>query len=189
VTAFTTVGAWRGPFAPIEFGGKRFGLRVHEFRRFLDLPRLTGQRFELALDIHDADVPDLEMLRRTGWQLINPREVAGNPGDYREFIAMSKAEFMVAKNMYVETKGGWFSERSAEYLASGRPVIAQDTGLAKLYPIGDGLLVFSNLDEARNAVASVVDDYARHSRAARQIAEHKFDSDRVLGVLLERLVA
>ena len=67
VTAFTTVGAWRGPFAPIEFGGKRFGLRVHEFRRFLDLPRLTGQRFELALDIHDADVPDLEMLRRTAW--------------------------------------------------------------------------------------------------------------------------
>ena len=96
---------------------------------------------------------------------------------------------MVAKSMYVETRGGWFSDRSACYLASGRPVIAQDTGLAGLYPLGEGLLSYSTLDEAAAAVESVTSNYPHHARAAREIAEAEFGSDRLLAALLERIAS
>ena len=186
--AFTSVGSWRGPFGAIEFDGTSFGLRVHEFRKFFELPRLTGERFELALDIDDAEVTDLDLLHRTGWRLLNPETVAGSTDDYQDFVGQSKAELMVAKNMYVETRGGWFSDRSACYLASGRPVIAEDTGLAGLYPLGDGLLTFHTVEEAADAVAAVSAGYAHHSRAARELAESELDSDKVLGTLLERVL-
>jgi hypothetical protein len=185
--AFTSIGTWRGPFAPIEFEGKTYGLRAHEFRKFVELPRLTGEEFELALDIHDADVADVELLRRESWRLVPPQTVAASPTAYRDFIGRSRAEFMVAKNMYVETRGGWFSDRSVCYLASGRPVIAEDTGLAGLYPIGDGLLVFTTLDDAVAAVQVVAADYSRHAKAAREIAESEFGSDRILSALIDRL--
>ncbi len=187
--AFTTVGSWRGPSAPIDYNGTTFGLRVHEFRKFMDLPRLAREEFDLALDIDDADVSDLALLERSGWRLLKPEVVAGDPRDYRDFIGRSKAEFMVAKNMYVETRGGWFSDRSVCYLASGRPVLAEDTGLTGLYPIGEGLLVFSTLNEAVACVESVVANHSRHSRAAREIAEVEFGSARVLGELLEQISA
>ncbi len=187
--AFTSIGAWRGPFAPIEFDGTSFGLRVHEFRKFAGLPKLTRQKFEIALEIHDTEVGDRELLRQGGWRLLDPLAVAGSPDDYRDFIGRARAELMVAKGMYVETRGGWFSDRSACYLASGRPVIAQDTGLAGLYPLGDGLLAFHTLEEATAAVESVSADYSRHARAAREIAEAEFGSDRVLTALLERIAS
>ncbi len=185
--AFTSVGSWRGPFAPIEYDGTTYGLRAHEFRKFMELPRLADDEFDLAFDIDDAEVSDLVQLNRSGWRLLNPEVVAGDPRDYREFIGRSKAEFMVAKNMYVETRGGWFSDRSACYLASGRPVVAEDTGLAGLYPLGDGLLVFNTLDEAVAGVESVSANYPRHARAARELAEGEFGSERVLGALLDGL--
>jgi hypothetical protein len=183
--SFTSIGSWRGPFAPVEFEGTSFGLRVHEFRNYASLPRLTGQLFDLALDIDERESNDLELLRGGGWHLVDPLVVAGSPMAYQRFIAGSKAEFMVAKGMYVKTRGGWFSDRSAGYLASARPVIAQDTGLASLYPVGEGLLLFTTLDEAAVAVESVVTNYARHSAAAREIAISEFDSDRVLARLIE----
>jgi len=185
---FTSVGSWRGPFDAIEFDGTSFGLRAHEFRKFFELPRLTGERFELALDIDDAEVSDLDLLHRTGWRLLDPEIVASSPEDYQDFVGHSKAELMVAKNMYVETRGGWFSDRSACYLASGRPVVAEDTGLAGLYPLGDGLLTFNTVEEAAEAVASVSASYAHHSRAARELAKSELDSDKVLGALLERVL-
>ena len=188
-SAFTSIGAWRGPFAPIEFDGTSFGLRVHEFRKFAGLPKLTRQKFEIALEIHDTEVGDRELLRHGGWRLLDPLAVAGSPDDYRDFIGRARAELMVAKGMYVETRGGWFSDRSACYLASGRPVIAQDTGLAGLYPLGDGLLAFHTLEEATAAVESVSADYSHHARAAREIAEAEFGSDRVLTALLERIAS
>ena len=184
---FTSVGAWRGPFAPVDYAGRTYGLRVHEFRRFLDLPRRTGEAFEVALDIHDAEVDDLRCLGEAGWLLVDPRIVAADPWRYRDYVRRSKAEVMVAKNMYVQSRSGWFSDRSICYLASGRPVLAQDTGLATLVPTGEGLLSFATPDEAVAGVEAIIGDYDRHARAARAIAEEHFASGRVLTRLLDRL--
>ena len=184
---FTSVGSWRGAYGPVDYAGKRYGLRVHEFRRFARLPELTGRAFELALAIHDAETPDLALLRDGGWKLVAPEEVVTTPASYRAFIAESTAELMVAKGMYVQARSGWVSERSICYLASGRPVVAQDTGLADRYPLGCGLLAFETLDQAAAGVEAIAADYARHADAARAIAEECFDSDRVLGRLLERV--
>lgn len=184
---FTSVASWRGAYGPVDYAGKRYGLRVHEFRRFARLPELTGRAFELALAIHDEEAPDLALLRDTGWSLVDPAEVATTPAGYRAFIAESTAELMIAKGMYVQARSGWFSERSICYLASGRPVVAQDTGLHDLYPLGAGLLAFDTLDEAAACVEAIAAGYRRHAVAARALAEERFDSDRVLGRLLERL--
>jgi hypothetical protein len=185
--AFTSVASWRGPFGPIEYRGKTYGLRVHEFRRFADLPRRTGRRFELALDIHPDETRDLALLDENGWVRVDPRAVAGTPHQYQAYVAGSTAEFMVAKNLYVQTGGGWFSDRSTCYLATGRPVLAQDTGLKELYPTGEGLITFTTPEEAAAGVEAIDRDYARHSRAARAIAEEFFDSDKVLTRLLKEL--
>ena len=184
---FSSVASWRGAYAPIEYKGETYGLRVHEFRRYAALPRLSRQPFRLALDIHPSETKDIELLTENGWLLLDPKSAVGGPRKYQEFIRGSKAEFMVAKGIYVKTRSGWFSDRSICYLASGRPVIAQDTGLSDLYPLGEGLLPFRTLDEAAAAVASVAGDYARHSRAARALAEVHFDSDKVLSRLLTKL--
>ncbi len=186
-TAFTSVGSWRGPYDPIEYGGKTYGLRAHEFRKFLELPKLTGRPFEVALDIHPDETRDLELLRSNGWSLANPADVVGDCDSYRSYVQRSKAEIMVAKNMYVETRSGWFSDRSICYLASGKPVLAQDTGIKDLYPTGEGLVVFSTLDEAVAGVEEISGNYERHARAARGLAEEYFDSDKVLAKLLGKL--
>jgi hypothetical protein len=184
---FTSVASWRGAYGPVDYAGKRYGLRVHEFRRFARLPELTGRAFELALAIHAAEAPDLALLRDTGWSLVDPSDVATTPAAYRDFIASSTAELMIAKGMYVQARSGWFSERSICYLASGRPVVAQDTGLRGLHPLGSGLLAFDTLDQAAACVESIARDYARHAADARALAEEVFDSDRVLGRLLVAL--
>jgi hypothetical protein len=184
---FTSVGSWRGPTGPVEYGGAVYGLRAHEFRRFFDLPRDTGAMFELALDIDEAEAPDLAALDAAGWRRIDPRAVAGTPASYRTWIQESSAELMVAKSMYVATRGGWFSDRSVCYLASGRPVLAQDTGLGDLYPVGEGLLTFSSYAEAVEGVQEISGDLPRHAAAARRVAEECFDSDRVLTSLLDRV--
>jgi hypothetical protein len=184
---FTSVGSWRGPFDPVEYRGKRYGLRVHEFRRFARLPRLTERPFEVALDIDEADADDIGLLRDGGWSLVEPDDVARDQWQYREYVQGSRAELMVAKNMYVETRSGWFSDRSICYLASGKPVLAQDTGIRDLYPTGEGLLAFSTLEEAAAGVEAIDRDHQRHARAARGIAEEYFDSDRMLARLLREL--
>lgn len=183
---FTTVASWRGPYGPIEFRGKTYGLRVHEFRKIASLPKSTGERFEIALDIHPADGADKDLLERNNWKLLEPRAVSGNPAQYKEFIQYSGAEFMVAKNIYVQARTGWFSDRSCCYLASGKPVLVQDTGLKSL-PVGNGLLTFSSLDEAVSGVQDITRNYRSHARAARDIAVEYFDSDKVLGALLEKV--
>jgi hypothetical protein len=184
---FTTVASWRGIFDSIEYRGEKYGLRVHEFRKFIDLPRRTAAQFEIALDIDTADSGDLRQLEDNGWLVTDPVVAAGDPWRYRDYLRRSKAEFMVAKGMYVQTASGWFSDRSACYLACGRPVIAQDTGVTSLLPTGDGLLVFETPDEAAVCVESVVADYDRHAVAARQVAVDCFGSDVVLSRLLDRL--
>jgi len=184
---FTTVVTWRGAFGPLEYDGRTYGLRVHEFRRFLELPALTSTPFEVALDIDDADGRDVRRLEENGWTLVDPRAAAGDPWRYRTYVQGSSAELMIAKNLYVDTRGGWFSDRSCCYLASGRPVLAQDTGLERLVPCGEGLITFSTMEEAVAGVQEIVGDYARHSIAAREIAVEYFAAGRVLPRLLEAL--
>jgi hypothetical protein len=187
--SFTSVVTWRGPFEPVAYGGKTYGLRVHEFRKFVELPRRSGQRFELAIDIHADDSRDRALLEENGWRLVDPIEAAGDPDSYQAYVEGSFGELMVAKGMYVETRSGWFSDRSVCYLASGRPVLAQDTGFEGLYPVGEGLVAFQTLEEAIEGVEAISGDYERHASAAREIAEEHFDSDRVLAGLLSALRA
>lgn len=184
---FTSVASWRGPFGPVEYAGRTYGLRVHEFRRFLDLPSRTGADLEVALDIHEAEVEDLRRLREHRWRLTDPREVTCDPWRYQTFVQRSAAELMVAKNMYVQSLSGWISDRSICYLASGRPVLAQDTGLEGVVPTGEGLLTFTTLEEAVAGVAEITGEPGRHRRAARELAEEHFAAERVLGLLLDRL--
>jgi hypothetical protein len=190
----TSVCTWRGPFGPVVYDGVTYGLRVHEFRRFAGLPAaVPGARFELALDIDDDDEADRALLAGGGWLLTDPRRVAGNPRAYQAYVSGSAAEFLVAKQLYVRTGGGWVSDRSACYLASGRPVIAQDTGLASGHPLaeliggGEGFVTFSTPESATAAVAEVLGNPARHAKAARELAVDCFDAAKVADSLLCRL--
>ncbi len=185
--AFTTVANLRS-YGPIEHGGVRYGQKVHSLRGLVDLPRVTGERFALALDAH-PDEPDLEALRDRGWELLDPREHAGTPERYAAFVRGSKAEIGVAKEGYSVSRSGWFGDRSAAYLASGRPVVAQDTGFGESLPTGAGLFAFSELDGAAAAIEALRADYGRHARAARAIAEEYLDARRVLTRLLEEVGA
>jgi hypothetical protein len=183
--SFTTVGGWRGPFGSLSFQGRTYGVKAHEFRKFADLPRVTSRCFELALDIHASDRHDRELMQGRGWRLVDPRQVAGDPMAFRAYVHGSHAEFSVAKGMYVQTNSGWFSDRTVRYLASGRPALVQDTGFDADIPIGEGLIAFRTIADAMEGVGRIADDYTAHSQAARAIAETCFDSDAVLGRLLE----
>jgi hypothetical protein len=185
--SFTSVVTWRGAYGPLEYMGHSYGLRVHEFRKFAALPSQSGLPFELALDIHPSETWDLELLWRGGWSLVDPRRVAGDPWTYQAFVRYSAAELGVAKNMYVASNSGWFSDRSICYLASGKPVLAQDTGFSQHYPCGSGLVPFATLDEAMEGARDINANYTRHARAARELAEEYFDSDKVLRRLLTKL--
>ena len=186
-TRMTSVASWRGAYGPVEYQGKSYGLRAHEFRKFVSLPSVTEQEFQLALSIHPGDAKDVHLLTSHGWQLVDPLRHARDPWTYQAYIQKSASEFMTAKNMYVDTKSGWFSDRSICYLSSGKPVLAQDTGLGSLFPAGEGLLLFGTLDDAIHGVEELRSDYKRHALAARAIAEQYFDSDKVLGRLLGKL--
>ena len=183
---FTTVASWRGPFGPVQRGGHTFGLKVHEFRKFFDLPVRSPQRFELALDIHPADRRDLEALRNHGWRIVDPRIVAGEPDAFRAYIQGSGAEFSVAQGIYVETRSGWFSDRTTRYLASGRPALVQDTGFSGTLPVGDGLVVFKTLEQATAGAADIANRYTEHCEAARRIAQAHFDAHHVLAQFCEQ---
>lgn len=182
---FRSVGSWRGPFDPVVYGGTTYGLRAHELRAFADLPRRTGGGLEIALDIDPADADDRQRLLQGGWTLNDPRAVAGDPWSYREFVQGAAGEFSVAKAMYVRTNSGWFSDRSVCFLASGKPVVTQETGWSSSYPSGEGLLAFGESDEAVAAISEARRNFRRHCRAARELAEVYFDSSRVIGRLLD----
>ncbi len=186
---FTTVGGWRGPFGVVEFEGRKYGQKAHEFRKFAAVPRLTEQSFELALDIHADDHADIAMLRSSGWQLIDPQHVAAGPHAFRTYVQSSGAEFSVAKGMYVDTNSGWFSDRTIRYLASGRPAVVQDTGWSAHYAAKRGLLAFRTVDEAVAACQRIEREYEEHCEAARELASEYFDSDHVLGRVLDEVGA
>lgn len=181
---FTTVAGWRSPYGPLRLGGRTLRLKHHEFRRAAGLPPLVAEAsFELALDIHDDDAGDRAELERHGWSIVDPHGAGGDPAAYREYLRGSGAEFSVANGVYVATRCGWFSDRTAAYLATGRPALVQDTGIADL-PLGEGLITFSNLRQAADGARRIVRDPEREGRAARALAEERLDSDLVLARLL-----
>jgi hypothetical protein len=181
--AFTTIANWRG-YGSIEHDGVHYGQKAHSLRRRLELPALADERFELALAIDEGEASDLAALAEHGWRLVDPQEAAGTPARYQAFVQGSKAELGVAKSGYVASRCGWFSDRSACYLASGRPVVAQETGFSDFLPTGEGLLAFETIDDVLAGIETLAADYEVHRRAARSLAEERFDSDRVLTGLL-----
>jgi len=184
--ALTTVGNWRA-YGSIEYQGTFYGQKAHALRPLITLPTQTREKFALALAIHGDEKKDLAALKDNGWQLLDPAELAPTPDSYRRFIQESRAEFGIAKSGYVASRCGWFSDRSICYLASGRPVIAQETGFSRYLPTGEGLFRFEAIADVLEAIAAMRKDYALHARAARVIAEEHFDSDKVLARLLEQL--
>ncbi len=184
--ALTTIGNWRG-YGSIEYQGLFYGQKAHSLRPLLDLPSRTREKFLLALAIHPAETTDLAGLAANGWGLLDPGQVADTPSRYRQFIQGSKAEFGIAKSGYVASRCGWFSDRSLGYLASGRPVLAQETGFSRFLPVGEGLFAFETADHVLAAIDALNRDYPRHARAARALVEEYFDSDQVLPRLLEKL--
>jgi hypothetical protein len=186
--AFTTVGNWRG-YGSVEHDGVFYGQKAHSLRKLIALPRRVPEPFLLALAIHPDETKDLAALAENGWRLADPAVVAGTPADYQRFIQGSRAEFGLAKSGYVASQCGWFSDRSVCYLASGRPVLAQDTGFTRFLPTGEGLLSIQTEDDVVAAAEELRRDYPRHRRAARQIAEEFFHSDKVLTRLLNEVGA
>lgn len=187
---FTTVASWRNPLGTIEHGGRVHGSKAHAFRRLGELPRAVCAPCELALAIHDGDAADAALLRERGWRLTEPAAVAGTPEAFRTYVRGSLAELSAAQPLYVEARSGWFSDRSAHYLASGRPVLVEDTGLDAgplALPVGEGLLTFRDADEAAAGAAAILADPLAHGLVARALAERCFDSDVVLGGLLAEL--
>jgi hypothetical protein len=184
---FTTIASWRGAYGPVQCGGRTYGLKVHEFRKFFEMPRRSGHPFEIALQIHPADQKDLDALRAHGWRIVDPKQVAGTTDEFRRYVQNSGAEFSVAQGIYVDTNSGWFSDRTVRYLASGRPALVQDTGFSRHFPVGEGLLSFRTMDEAVEGAERIVRDYEHHCRAARGVAEGYFDSNRVIRIVLDEI--
>jgi len=182
----TTVAHWRS-YGSVTHEGIFHGQKAHAWREIIDLPRRTSERCLPALAIHPDETADLAALRDNGWRLLDPAALCHSPQDYRRFVQGSKAELAIAKQGYIRSRCGWFSDRSVCYLASGRPVIAHDTGFASRLPTGAGLFAFTTVDDARTAIDAINGDYPRHRRAAREIAEAHFDSRLVLPALIEAL--
>jgi len=181
----TTIGNWRQDDCDLMYRGEVYRWsKHHEFLKVIDLPQRTDQRFELALSSYsDAD---RSLLEQNGWRVRDAFAFSRDLDAYRAYIMGSLGEFTVAKDRNVRLRSGWFSERSASYLAAGRPVITQDTGFGNILPTGEGLFAFSTTEEALEAVERIRSDYGRHSRAARQIGREFFSYDVVLPKLLER---
>jgi hypothetical protein len=205
---FSTVMNWTS-YKPIMHEGVSYGQKDVEFRKFLHLPdKIAPIKLEVALAkthhinwqtdsggyppdvksmLHlNPDISPPELLRMTGFEVVDPEVHCAGLDEYRNYIMSSKAEWSVAKHGYVSARTGWFSCRSCCYLAAGRPVVVQDTGFTGTIPSGEGVLAFSTLDEAVDCIRRVELDSTRHSRAAREIAAEFFDSRKVLASLVER---
>jgi hypothetical protein len=170
-------------YPPVEFAGIHFGMKSESFKLVQNIPAHVGVPLEIALGGKSAPRDEL---RRLGWRLADPLAVTRDPWSYQEYIQNSCGEFSIAKHGYVASRCGWFSERTACFLATGRPAIVQDTGFRELLPCGIGLLPFDDAESAIEAIDRVKTDYQRHSQAARELALEYFDSNKVLGSLLER---
>jgi GT2 family glycosyltransferase len=183
---FTTIGNWRQRWRDVELDGRTYTWSKNvEFERFLALPRRTGREFELALAA--VEPSDRELLEDHGWRVSDAVAVSGDIDSYRDYISSSLGEFTVAKEQNAALRSGWFSDRSATYLAAGRPVITQETGFSNVLPTGCGLHAFATIEEAAAAVEKVLGAYERERRRARELAEEHFRSDAVLKGMLDTM--
>ena len=184
--AFRTIGSWKQVWRDVTFNNEIYQWsKHHEFKKFLTLPQLTGARFELAMASLEDE--DRAILTENGWGILDPREVSQDLDSYRAFVSTSRAEFTVAKDQNVRMRTGWFSDRSATFLAAGRPVVTQQTGFSNVLPTGQGLFGFATLEEAAEAVRAIQRDPETHSRAALEIAREHFSHDVVLKDMLDHL--
>jgi hypothetical protein len=174
----TCVVQWRG-FRDVDYDGVVYGQKDREFPRFVDLPGRTPQPFRIALTGAPAEV-----LERHGWEVVSGWAASLTPAAYQSFIQGSRGEFSVAKHGYVRSRVGWFSDRSVCYLASGLPVLVQDTGLSDWLPVGEGIVTFRDPDEALRGIEVINADYRRHQRAARRLAETCFSAEEILASLV-----
>jgi hypothetical protein len=181
---WTTVMSWDNYQRPIEYDGVTYGSKEAEFARIETLPSRVAAPLELAVG---GVRPPMERLRNQGWSVIDSVQISQTAQSYRSYIERSRGEFSVAKNVYVATRSGWFSCRSVCYLAAGRPAVVQDTGFSERIPTGEGLLAFSGLEEAQQAIERVECDYDRHSQAARALAREHFAAERVLSELIDQI--
>jgi hypothetical protein len=180
---FTTIAGWKQLWREVTFGGETYHWSKHfEFLKFLALPSRCRGAFELALSGYEPS--DRLLLEEHGWDVVDAAALSEDVDGYRDYIRESCGEFTVAKDQNVRFRTGWFSDRSAAYLAAGRPVVTQDTGFGSILPTGCGLFAFSTLPEAAAAVDAIVSDYERHRQAARAIATEYFDHAVVLPALL-----
>jgi hypothetical protein len=182
--AFNTVTTWHNRGKDVSYRGETYyWTKDREFEKFLDLPLRRAVPFELA-----AGVPEDERRRlvKHGWRLVDSVELSRDINRYRSFIQGARGEFTVARDQYVRPNTGWFSDRSACYLAAGRPVVTQETGFSKFLPTGRGLFAFRTTDDVLAAVDAIESDYAGNCRAAREIAAEYFRAERVVGSLMER---
>ena len=196
---FTTIANWRQSNKDLEWNGESYTWsKHHEFLKFIDLPSRAPCPLELALalesgkatpekgwtELKEEDMEVLRLLNVQGWRVVNAISLSPDIVSYREYILSSRGEFTVAKDQNVRLCSGWFSDRSACYLAAGRPVITQDTGFGKFFPTGEGLFAFNNMEDIVAAFDAINSDYARHSRAARAVAEQYFKAETVLAKLI-----
>jgi len=182
--ALTTIGNWSQSGRELTFEGETYHWsKAREFLKFIDVPMRTDQPFELALS-RCGEANRLHLESR-GWKVRDGLSLSRDPDQYRRYIFGSRGEFTVAKDQNIRLRSGWFSDRSATYLAAGRPVITQETGFSNIIPTGAGLFGFSTVEDVLAAVDAVNSDYDRHSRAAREIAREYFSHEIVLGRLLE----
>lgn len=185
--AFSTLMNWQA-YERIEYRGQVYGHKDLEFEKFIDLPRLSGAAFDLAVA---GKATPRERLEAHGWRLCDPHRLTWTVESYWNLIRASRGEFSVCKHGFVATRSGWFSDRSAAYLASGRPVVMQDTGFSEHLPVGRGLFAVDTVEQAAAAIEAIEADYDRHSRWAREIAEEHLESTKVLlrvldGIGIER---
>jgi hypothetical protein len=181
--AFTTVMNWQS-YEPIRFRGDVFGHKDVEFEKFIDLPQRTGVPMEVAAS--GGKLP-VERLRQAGWRILDAHQVTVSVDSYWEYLSCSRGEFGVCKSGFVRTNNGWFGDRGSAYLASGRPVVQQDTGFGDHLPCGVGLMAVRTADEAAAAIEEITADYERHSRRAREIAKEHLEASKVLGGFLREI--
>lgn len=187
-SAYSTVASW-SVFGDVSYRGEWYGSRRQELIRFAPLPRRVDAPFEMMVKAFEQEDDEMRtLLESSGWRLADALSIGDIPA-YRDYIERSRGEIGIAKNAYVKGRSGWFSERSAEYLAAGRPVIAQSTGYEATLPTGVGLLSFATLEEAADAVAAVEADLGKHARGARELAEAHLSHRRVLPELLDAIEA